>query len=225
MNEDAKLKGRMVFLDTETTGLSPSEGHKIIEIGCVETIDGVITGNNFHVYLNPARKVDAGSFAVHGLSDAFLADKPVFSVIVDDFLSYLQNTTLVIHNASFDMGFINNELSLISRPKLTNEVIDSVSVAKKKFPGSPASLDALCKRFNISLENRTLHGALIDSTLLANVYINLCGGNQVGFFDAPPAAAEQVFEPQAPSYNSTFNIVVISPTPDELLAHEKIMQF
>lgn len=162
---------RYVVLDTETTGLSTLEGHKIIEIGCVEIIDGNITERTFHHYLNPGRAVSDGSFAVHGLSNEFLADKLLFKDIAQDLLDFTKDATLIIHNAKFDMDFINYELSFLELPKLSNRVIDTVRIAKQKYPGLPASLDSLCERFRIDISGRTKHGALLDSTLLANVFL------------------------------------------------------
>jgi len=171
---------REIVLDTETTGLSAREGDRIIEIGCVELINKVRTGNNLHLFINPERAVSEEAFRVHGISNEFLADKPVFSKVAKQFVEYLgTNSRLVIHNAPFDMGFINHELGLVGYPELKfTRAIDTLPMARKKFPGAPASLDALCRRFDISLESRDKHGALIDAELLALVYIELMGGTQ-----------------------------------------------
>jgi DNA polymerase III subunit epsilon len=172
---------RQIILDTETTGLSPREGHKIIEIGCVEAIKKIRTGNVFHAYINPQREVSAGAFKVHGLSTNFLQDKPLFKDIAKDFLDFIKDSELIIHNARFDMGFINHELESINFKAISkNSVIDTLMLARKKFPGSPANLNALCKRFNINLEERDKkgHGALLDSELLYRVYICLTEGIQ-----------------------------------------------
>ncbi|KIE05878.1 DNA polymerase III subunit epsilon [Candidatus Jidaibacter acanthamoeba] len=170
---------REIVLDTETTGLNPYEGHRIIEIGCVELINREITGRTYHTYINPLRDVPSDSYAIHGISSKFLLDKPLFKDIVNDFLNFLEGGNLIIHNAGFDIGFINYELNLISLKLLNfDNVIDTLTLARRKFPKSPASLDALCQRFNISLENREKHGALIDSELLAQVYIALLEGSQ-----------------------------------------------
>ena len=173
---------REIVLDTETTGLDPRTGDKIVEIGAVELWNHLPTGKTFHKYLNPERNVPEEAQAVHGLTEDFLRDKPLFSQIVDDFLRFIKDSKLVIHNASFDMKFINSELELAKKSKLPGDItIDTLSIARKKFPGSPASLDALCRRFNIDNSARTLHGALLDSEILAEVYLELIGGRQPDF--------------------------------------------
>lgn len=170
---------REVTLDTETTGLDPASGHRIVEIGCVEMINRIKTGEVFHVYLNPQRDMPEEAFRVHGLSAEFLADKPLFADVVEDFLTFIGDSPLVIHNAQFDMKFLNAELRTLMRDELDGErAVDTVMIARKKFPGSPANLDALCKRFNIDLSARTKHGALLDAELLADVYLELSGGRQ-----------------------------------------------
>lgn len=171
---------REIILDTETTGLDPNSGHRIAEIGCVEVIGGIRTGNVFHCYLNPERDMPDEAFRVHGLSNAFLKDKPVFAQKVDEFLGFIKDSPLVIHNATFDMKFINFELTKHGFPIIPmDRTLDTVLMARKKFPGSPASLDALCKRFEIDLSGRDKHGALLDAELLAEVYLELLGGRQV----------------------------------------------
>ncbi len=173
---------REIVLDTETTGLDPFSGHRMVEIGCVELIDGLRTGEFFHSYLNPERDVPAEAFRVHGLSTQFLSDKPIFSEKVDSFLEFIADATLVIHNAAFDMKFVNFELDRLGFPAIAmDRTVDTVLIARKKFPGSPASLDALCKRFDIDLSGRTKHGALLDAELLAEVYLDLMGGRQAIF--------------------------------------------
>ena len=170
---------REIILDTETTGLSHQAGHRIIEIGCLELINHIPTGKHFHVYINPERDVPAESTAITGLTYDFLKDYPIFSSIVDDFLAFIQNDKLVIHNAGFDIGFLNSELARVNQPHIEwHRVTDTLSMARQKFPGSPASLDALCKRFQIDLSRRDKHGALLDSELLAQVYLELLGGRQ-----------------------------------------------
>ncbi len=172
---------REIVLDTETTGMEPAEGHKLVEIGCVELSNQVPTGRTFHVYLNPERPVPAEAVAVHGLTDEFLKDKPVFSQVYTDFLDFIAEGQLVIHNAAFDMKFINAELQKVGhRAVPPRRVLDTLMLARQKFPGSPASLDALCRRFNIDLSGRTLHGALLDAQLLAEVYLEMTGGRQQG---------------------------------------------
>lgn len=174
---------REVALDTETTGLNPNGGDRIVEIGCVELINYVPTGRTFHRYINPQRSIPEGAAKVHGLTEEFLADKPTFKEVADDFLEFIGDSKLVIHNAQFDMGFINAELLRIKKPVIPiTRSIDTLQIARDKFKGARASLDALCKRFNISLETRTdRHGALIDTELLAKVYLELKGGQQTTF--------------------------------------------
>ena len=163
-----------IILDTETTGLSVSEGHRIVEIGCIEIDDLIPTQNKFHCYLNPERKVSEKALEVHGYTDDFLSTQKKFSEVVDEFLNFIENKRLVIHNAEFDLSHLNNELKLLGKKKLDNgNVIDTLALARDKFPGSPTSLDALCKRYRVDNSKRTQHTALIDCDLLAKVYINL----------------------------------------------------
>ena len=165
-----------VVLDTETTGLSVSDGHRIVEIGCIELDNLIPTQNRFHCYLNPERKVSEKALEVHGYTDEFLSTQKKFSEIVDEFLNFIENKRLVIHNAEFDLSHLNNELALQGKKKLNSEnVIDTLALARDKFPGSPISLDALCKRYRVDNSKRTQHTALIDCDLLAKVYINLLG--------------------------------------------------
>ena len=170
---------RELVLDTETTGFSSETGDKIVEIGVVELINHIPTSNYFHKYLNPQRSMPDSAFKVHGLSYDFLKDKPLFSDIADEFLNFIKNDPIIIHNAPFDLSFLNNELFIIGKESIsTLQVIDSLEMAREKFPGSPASLDALCRRFSIDNSNRELHGALLDSYILAEVYLELIGGRQ-----------------------------------------------
>ena len=162
-----------IVLDTETTGISIKEGHRIVEIGCIELENLIPTKNKFHVYLNPERKVSQKALEVHGYTDEFLSKKKKFDEIVDEFLNFIKDKKLIIHNAEFDVSHINNELSILGKKKIGNEVIDTLSLARDKFPGSPVSLDALCKRFRIDNMQRIKHTALIDCDLLTKVYINL----------------------------------------------------
>jgi DNA polymerase-3 subunit epsilon len=172
---------REIVLDTETTGLSPAEGHRIVEIGCLELRNHMPTGNALHLYVNPNMPMPEAARQVHGLGDDFLADKPAFDAVVEQFLDFIADSPLVIHNAAFDMGFINAELARIGRDPLPEaRAIDTVSLARRKFPGASASLDALCRRFAIDNTARTLHGALLDAGLLADVYVELLGGRQPG---------------------------------------------
>jgi len=172
---------REICFDTETTGLDPAAGHKLVEIGCVELVNRVPTGEVFHVYINPERDMPTEAFEVHGLSEAFLSDKPLFEDIVEDFLDFIGDAKLVIHNAGFDMKFLNAELKGCGRPIVPmDRAIDTLPMARQKFPGAQASLDALCKRFEVDNSARTKHGALLDAELLAEVYIALTGGRQAG---------------------------------------------
>lgn len=172
---------RQIFLDTETTGLEIREGNRIIEIGCVEMVDRKLTGNNYHQYLKVGRDSEEGALAVHGITTEFLADKPAFSEIMSDFLNYVQGAELIIHNAPFDIGFLNHELALAKfNEKLETkcEVSDSLVLARQMHPGQRNTLDALCKRYDIKNEHRTLHGALLDSEILADVYLAMTGGQK-----------------------------------------------
>ena len=170
---------REIVLDTETTGFEPSEGDRVVEIGAVELFNHLPTGRTYHQYINPKRNMPEAAFNVHGLSEEFLSDKPVFKDIAQEFIDFIKDSKLVIHNASFDMKFLNAELGWVNRPALPmNQAIDTLAIARRKFPGSPASLDALCRRFGIDNSSRTLHGALLDSEILAEVYLELVGGRQ-----------------------------------------------
>ena len=213
---------REIILDTETTGLDPSKGDRIVEIGCVELVNHMPTGNTFHAYLNPERDVPAGASAVHGLTDEFLADKPLFAEVVDNFLKFIGDTPLVIHNASFDMGFVNAELVRHGFAALPpDRAIDTLGMARKMFPGAPASLDALCKRFGVDLSGRDLHGALLDARLLAGVYLELRGGRQpdlamaVAAGEAESAADARPREYRAPRDHK--------PSDEEIEAHEAFL--
>ncbi len=170
---------REIVLDTETTGLSPATGDRLVEIGCVELINHIPSGRHYHVYINPERSMPEEAFRVHGLSDDFLRDKPLFKAVAEDFLAFIGDAQLIIHNASFDMGFLNAELERIGRRPLTNPVLDTVMLAREKHPGARVSLDAMCKHYGIDNSRRTLHGALLDSEILAEVYLELIGGKQV----------------------------------------------
>ena len=171
---------REIVLDTETTGFDPFSGDRIVEIGAVELVGHMPTGRHYHQYINPQRDMPTEAFEVHGISEEFLADKPLFAAIAQDFLDFIGDAKLVIHNAAFDMKFLNAELGWVKKPLIPDDrAIDTVAMARKKFPGSPASLDALCRRFGITTE-RELHGALLDSQILADVYLELIGGRQPG---------------------------------------------
>jgi len=171
---------RQIVLDTETTGLEPRQGHRIIEIGCVEVIDRRITDNRYHQYINPERDIDEGAVEVHGITTAFLADKPRFADVVDDFLNFIRGAELIIHNAPFDVGFIDHELNLLNQPQnhIRNicTVLDTLVLARKMHPGQKNNLDALCKRYSIDNSQRELHGALLDAEILADTYLAMTGG-------------------------------------------------
>ncbi len=173
---------REIVLDTETTGFDPATGDRIVEIGAVELVNHMATGEVYHQYINPEREMPEGAFSVHGLSDRFLSDKPVFKTIAQDFLGFIGSSKLVIHNASFDMKFLNAELGWLEMPLLPmDQAIDTLEIARKKFPGAQNSLDALCRRFSVDNSGREKHGALLDSELLAEVYLELVGGRQPDF--------------------------------------------
>lgn len=172
---------REVVLDTETTGLSALTGDRVVEIGCVELVNHVPTGEHFHRYINPERPMAADAFTVHGLSDAFLADKPKFAAVAGEFIRFIGDATLIIHNAPFDIGFLNHELGRCKLPSVNNKVIDTVELAHQRHPGARVSLDALCRHYGIDNSGRSLHGALLDAQILAEVYLELIGGRQVAF--------------------------------------------
>lgn len=172
---------REIVLDTETTGIKPEDGHRLCEIGCVELENHMPTGKTYHVYINPERDMPEGAFRVHGLSEEFLSDKPKFAEVADEFIAFIGDAPLVIHNASFDMAFINAELKWANKnPVPLAQAVDTLAIARKKFPGAQNSLDALCRRFNVDNSNRIKHGALLDSELLAEVYLELVGGREPG---------------------------------------------
>lgn len=173
---------REIILDTETTGLSVQEGHRIVEIAACEMKDYILSGETFHVYVNPEREIDLNASNIHGLKIEDLKDKPKFSEISNDFIDFIRDSRLVIHNAEFDISFLNNEFQICgSEYRIKNNYLDTIKIARKKFPGSLVNLDALCRRYNISLDKREYHGALVDTHLLANVYIELIGGKQTSF--------------------------------------------
>lgn len=172
---------REIIFDTETTGFDPRNGDRMVEIGCIEMVNRNLTGRTFHAYFNPERSMPAEAEAVHGLSDAFLADKPLFAALAQDFLDFIADSPMVAHNAGFDFNFINAELSLCGMPEVSRErMVDTVALAKVRHPGSKLSLDALCTRYGIDRSHRTRHGALLDAELLAQVYVELSGGRQIG---------------------------------------------
>ncbi len=205
-----------IVLDTETTGISVKEGHRIVEIGCIELDNLVPTKNKFHCYLNPERKVSEKAFEVHGYSDSFLSNKMKFREIADDFLRFIKDKRLIIHNAEFDLSHLNNELKIIGKNKIDNEVIDTVSLARNKFPGSQISLDALCKRYRIDNSKRVQHTALIDCDLLAKVYINLIDQKE-------PTLDFKNKEEEVSKLNTgkvIYSTKVIKPSTEELKNHQ-----
>lgn len=182
---------REIVLDTETTGFEPSQGDRIVEIGAVELLNHMPTGRTYHQYINPQRSMPKGAFEVHGLGDEFLSDKPLFVDIAQAFIDFVGDSQMVIHNASFDMKFLNAELKRVGRPELPmSQSLDTLAIARKKFPGANASLDGLCRRFGIDTSSRVLHGALLDSEILAEVYLELLGGRQSGFALATDAGSQ-----------------------------------
>ena len=211
-----------VILDTETTGLSVREGHRIVEIGCIEIDDLIPTQNKFHCYLNPERKVSEKALEVHGYTDEFLSTQKKFSEVVDEFLNFIENKRLVIHNAEFDLSHLNHELELLGKKKLNSEnTVDTLVLARDKFPGSPISLDALCKRYRIDNSNRTQHTALIDCDLLAKVYINLLDQKEptLSFKN------EENIETKINSNNTNqYYKRIIKPTEEELKLHKQYLK-
>ncbi len=208
---------REIVLDTETTGFDPAMGHRVVEIGCVELFNHVATGNEYHAYLNPERDIPAEAEAVHGLSREFLATKHLFAAIADDLLMFIGDSPIIAHNAGFDMSFINAELKRVGRPPLAGDrTIDTVLLARRKFPGAPASLDALCRRFQIDISSREKHGALLDAKLLANVYLELIGGREPGL---ALAAAEVALGQQAAQERPPRPARPHGPTAAEAAAH------
>lgn len=220
---------RQIVLDTETTGISFQEGHRIIEIGCVELINRKITSRHFHYYINPQREIDAGAQAVHGISIDFLKDKPIFSDIADEFLEFIRDAELIIHNASFDLGFLNGELRKIhprfSKIESMQSVLDTLIMARKKHAGQKNSLDALCKRYNINLSERDLHGALLDAKLLAQVYLAMTGG-QINLLAAENERSQISNHAEKKSFlpNRHYQLQAVQLSESEELLHHQYMQ-
>ncbi|WP_119353736.1 DNA polymerase III subunit epsilon [Azohydromonas sediminis] len=215
---------RQVFLDTETTGLSPENGDRIIEIGCVEFVNRRPTGRNLHHYLNPQRPNSEDAVRIHGLTDEFLADKPLFAAIADELLAYLAGAEVVIHNAAFDVGFLDEELRRIGRAPLREHVagiVDTLQLAREMYPGKSNSLDALCKRLEVDNTSRTLHGALLDAGLLAEVYIRMTRGQESLVIDG--LDGEQAAATAAPIDLRRFELPVLAATADECAAHEAVL--
>lgn len=218
---------RIIVLDTETTGLSHTQGHRIIEIGCLEMVDRQLTNNAFHQYINPERKIDPGAYKVHGISNDFLKDKPKFAEIMDDFYEFIKGAELVIHNAPFDVGFINAEFHradpTLGRTETFCNVTDTLQLARKMHPGQKNSLDALCKRYSIDNSNRDLHGALLDSELLAKVYLIMTGG-QGNFFNTPNQENDSLATKKHKSQDfSHINLTRKTVSTWESTAHQKYL--
>jgi len=221
---------RQIVLDTETTGIETSDGHRVIEIGCVEMVNRRLTGRTFHQYLNPEREVDAGAVEVHGLSTEFLSDKPLFEEVVDDFMDFVRGGELVIHNAPFDVGFLNNELKLLGRDERIAdccEVLDTLIMARRMHPGQRNSLDALCKRYEVDNTKRELHGALLDAEILADVYLAMTGGQKTLLLGGEPEGQEGSAS-QAASVRRVnregISLRVIRPSDVEQREHERRLQ-
>ena len=208
-----------IVLDTETTGISVKDGHRIVEIGCIE-LDNLVPINKFHTYLNPERKVSEKAFEVHGYSDDFLSKQKKFSEIVDDFLKFIEGKNLIIHNAEFDLGHLNNELSLVGKKKISNVIIDTLELARLKFPGSSSSLDALCKRYRIDNSRRVQHTALIDCDLLAKVYINLIDQKEPTL----DFKNDNNFESKKLNSQVSYFKKVVTPSKDEILMHKEYLK-
>ena len=215
---------RQIFLDTETTGLSADNGDRIIEIGCVELVNRRLTGNNLHFYLNPGRDSHEEALKVHGITTEFLKDKPKFAAVVADLLRYVQDAEVIIHNAAFDVGFLDKELELAALPPFkdhVSKVVDTLVMAKEMYPGKRNSLDALCDRLGVDNSGRTLHGALLDAELLADVYINLTRGQEALLIDAH---GPQRGDPAVPQIDlSSFDLPVLPANEQELSAHEGVL--
>ena len=212
-----------IVLDTETTGISVKDGHRIVEIGCIELENLVPTKNNFHCYLNPERKVSEKAFEIHGYTDEFLSKQKKFNEIVDEFLEFINGKKLIIHNADFDIGHLNNELSLSGKNKISNKIIDTLVLAREKFPGSSISLDALCKRFRIDNSKRNKHTALIDCDLLAKVYINLIDQKEPSFNLVDRNDPANIENLMIKKKNISYLKKVIKPTTDELKKHQEYL--
>ena len=209
-----------IVLDTETTGLSVKDGHRVVEIGCVELDNLVPTKKTFHCYLNPERKVSEKAFEVHGYSDIFLSSQKKFKDVVDEFLLFIKGRRLIIHNADFDIGHLNNELKLIGRDKLKNEIVDTLVLAREKFPGSSTNLDALCKKYRIDNSKRTKHTALIDCNLLAKVYINLIDQKEPTF----DLGNRDIISEDLKKDNVVYFKEVVKPTEQEIKNHTEFLK-
>ena len=229
MNSEQQINNRQIVLDTETTGLEPSQGHKIIEIGCVEMINRRLTGNNYHQYLQPDREIDEGAQAVHGISNEVLADKPRFLDIVKDFIEYLDGAELIIHNAPFDVGFIDHEFKLAGAEygKVSTycSVIDTLVMARKIRPGKKNNLDVLCKEYEVNNAHRELHGALLDAELLSEVYLRMTGGQSTLSLDSEDMSNAQAGISAVKKLSTDRKpIKIIKASDDELQAHQAIVE-
>ena len=229
MNSEKQINTRQIVLDTETTGLEPSQGHKIIEIGCVEMINRRLTGNNYHQYLQPDREIDEGAQAVHGISNEFLADKPRFIDIVKDFIEYLDGAELIIHNAPFDVGFIDHEFKLAGaeygKVSTYSRVIDTLVMARKMRPGKKNNLDVLCKEYEVNNTHRELHGALLDAELLSEVYLRMTGGQSTLSLDSEDVSNAQAGVSTIKKLSADRKpIKIIKASDDELQAHQAIVE-
>lgn len=224
---------RQVVLDTETTGLDPSQGHRIIEIGCIELINRKFTGNNYHTHINPERKVDAGAVKVHGITNTFLENKPRFAEVYQELRCYIDGAELIIHNAPFDVGFLNHEFLRLDRKNASLEsickIFDTLQLARKTHPGQRNSLDALCKRYKVDNSNRKLHGALLDAEILAKVYLAMTGG-QSSLFDLPDTSRNTQSQPTQQTsttisaHKKIWELPVVEATADELKADQEYFE-
>lgn len=215
---------RQIFLDTETTGLSPDNGDRVIEIGCIEMVNRRLTGNTLHHYLNPERRSHEDAVKIHGLTDEFLADKPKFAAVADELIAFLQGAEVIIHNAAFDVGFLDAELKRLDRPRLATHVhavCDTLTMAREMYPGKSNSLDALCKRLEVDNTNRTLHGALLDAGLLAEVYIRLTRGQNTLVMDSGSSGSQSI--EIAAIDLAAFELPVIAPSEGEQAAHAELL--
>lgn len=216
---------RQIVLDTETTGIDPNDGHRIIEIGCVELMERQLTGRHYHVYINPEREVEAEAITVHGITNEFLADKPVFSEVADEFFEFIKGAELVIHNAAFDVGFMDAEFARLKPIRKTADhcgIVDSLAIARKKHPGQKNNLDALCKRYGVDNSSRELHGALLDAEILADVYLLLTGGQTALVLDdndgkeGEPGGIRRLSASRQP-------LPVLTANDDEAVAHDELL--
>ncbi len=219
---------RQIILDTETTGLEPKHGHRIIEIGCVEILNRRKTDNQFHVYLNPDREIEDGAFDVHGISNEFLADKPHFADVAQDLIDFIRDSELIIHNAPFDVAFLNAELKQMGRKwgKLEDycRILDTLVLAREKHPGQKNNLDALCKRYEIDNSQRDLHGALLDAQILLDVYLAMTGGQETLGFDVTNAEQEQNDDAERAARVERVPLAIIEPSAEELNAHTQRLE-